>query len=302
MATHQGKVFKFTFEYQDPWEWMLSIVQDESLVPMAMWNSVWKYYCAGDLEECIYDEPNTADTWWDVDVSLHISAKYAILFFPPKSELLYCDLFPHSYLPLHFWLDKGMVTWHVRKYPMLLHPAWLPHQIRNASGNRGGILIRYMPIVCHKYLFKNKYSYELRLKIHQIHPATLQQRRRSLHTSNERYTRRFWRRFFTAWSSVHKMVKLIIVWMVLTGSFTLVFWLNHKMLKKWHISVAAMLLKPIIHVLNASLENHICTISLGILNCVLWSLCKEYFYESQRQKQRLQRRKFWKIMACTTLR
>jgi len=140
---------------------MLSIVQDESLAPMAMWNSVRKYYCAGDLEERIYDEPNTADTWWDVDVSSHISAKYAILFFPPKSELPYCDQFPHSYLPLHFWLDKGMVTRRVKKYPMLLRPAWLPRQIRNASGNGGGVLIGYMPVVGHKHPFKNKYSREL---------------------------------------------------------------------------------------------------------------------------------------------
>ncbi len=34
-----------------------------------MWNSVKKYYCCGDHEERIYDEPNTADTWWAVDVS-----------------------------------------------------------------------------------------------------------------------------------------------------------------------------------------------------------------------------------------
>ena len=109
----------------------------------------------------MYDEPNTADTWWDVDVSSHISAKYAILFFSPKSELPYCDQFPHSYLPLHFWLDKGMVTRRVKKYPMLLRPAWLPRQIRNASGNGGGVLIGYMPIVGHKRPFKNKYSHEL---------------------------------------------------------------------------------------------------------------------------------------------
>lgn len=49
---------------------------------MAMWNAVRKYYCTGDVEERIYDEPNTADTWWNVDVSSHISAKYAVLFFP----------------------------------------------------------------------------------------------------------------------------------------------------------------------------------------------------------------------------
>jgi len=42
---------------------MLSVVQDESLVPMAMWNAVQKYYCKGDFEERLYDEPNTADTW-----------------------------------------------------------------------------------------------------------------------------------------------------------------------------------------------------------------------------------------------
>ncbi|EDR01414.1 uncharacterized protein LACBIDRAFT_333279 [Laccaria bicolor S238N-H82] len=46
--------------YQDPWEWILSIIQDESLAPMAMWNAVQKYHCAGDFEEQIYDEPNTA--------------------------------------------------------------------------------------------------------------------------------------------------------------------------------------------------------------------------------------------------
>jgi hypothetical protein len=34
-----------------------------------MWNSVKKYYCCGDHEERIYDKPNTADTWWAVDVS-----------------------------------------------------------------------------------------------------------------------------------------------------------------------------------------------------------------------------------------
>jgi hypothetical protein len=37
---------------------------------------------------------------------------------------------------------------------MLLRPAWLPRQIRNASGNGGGILIGYMPVVGHKHHLK----------------------------------------------------------------------------------------------------------------------------------------------------
>ncbi|KAF8798516.1 hypothetical protein BYT27DRAFT_7122910 [Phlegmacium glaucopus] len=69
-AIYLGKVYEFTFKYRDPWEWILSVIQDESLAPMAMWNAVRKYYCSGDFEERIYDEPNTADTWWNVDVSI----------------------------------------------------------------------------------------------------------------------------------------------------------------------------------------------------------------------------------------
>jgi len=33
-----------------------------------MWNSVKKYYCEGIFEEQLFDEPNTAETWWNVDV------------------------------------------------------------------------------------------------------------------------------------------------------------------------------------------------------------------------------------------
>jgi hypothetical protein len=77
-----------------------------------------------------------------------------VLIFFPKSELPDDDAFPHSYVPLHFWLDKGLVTRRVKKYPMLLRPAWLPRQIRNASGNGGGVLIGYMPIVSHNRLYE----------------------------------------------------------------------------------------------------------------------------------------------------
>lgn len=68
-ATYEGEVYEFTFDYRDPWEWILSIIQDKSLAPTSMWNAVRKYYCSGEFEERIYDELNTADTWWNIDVS-----------------------------------------------------------------------------------------------------------------------------------------------------------------------------------------------------------------------------------------
>lgn len=56
-----------------------------------------------------------------------------------------------------------MVTRRVKKYPMLLRPAWLPRQIRNGSGNGGGVLLGYMPIVSYKcqMLIRNKFSFVL---------------------------------------------------------------------------------------------------------------------------------------------
>ena len=69
--------------------------------------------------------------------------------------------YPHSYLPLHFWLDKGLVTRWVKKFPMILRAAWLPRIIRNASGNGGGILLGYMPIVsCGQNISKLSYIYD----------------------------------------------------------------------------------------------------------------------------------------------
>ena len=74
-ASYKGTAYRFIFEYRDPWEWILSVIQEESLAPVTMWNAVWKFYCSGDFEERIYDEPNTADTWWNVDVSLISAAE-----------------------------------------------------------------------------------------------------------------------------------------------------------------------------------------------------------------------------------
>jgi len=101
--------------------------------------------------------------WYVVECwceSIYFSNPCAVLISLLQSELPDHDPFPHCFLPLHFWLDKGLVTRRVKKYPMILRPAWLPRQIRNASGNGGGVLIRYMPIVGHKRLSENQFSCE----------------------------------------------------------------------------------------------------------------------------------------------
>ncbi len=68
-AIYGGETLEFEFQYRDPWECVLNLIQDKSLASVSCWNSVRKIFCCGPDEEHIIDEPNTADAWWEVDVS-----------------------------------------------------------------------------------------------------------------------------------------------------------------------------------------------------------------------------------------
>ncbi|KAJ7864578.1 hypothetical protein B0H14DRAFT_3084417 [Mycena olivaceomarginata] len=130
-ASYDGVNYNISFEYRDPWEWITRLLEDDTLGLFMMFNSVRKYYCEGVEQETfcerVIDEPNTADTWDEFD-----------------SELPDPDPYPHCFLPLHFWLDEGMVTKGVTMHPMVMRHVFLPGNIRNASGNGGGVLIGYM--------------------------------------------------------------------------------------------------------------------------------------------------------------
>ncbi|KAJ6453504.1 hypothetical protein C8R45DRAFT_1192699 [Mycena sanguinolenta] len=126
--------YEFKFEYRDPWEWIINLLNDGTLADTAIYNSVWKYYCEGGRtvthEERVIDEPNTTDTW----------AKC-------ESELPNPEPYPHCFLPLHFWLDDRLVTKRITMHPFVFRALCQPANIRNASGNGGGALGGYMPKV-----------------------------------------------------------------------------------------------------------------------------------------------------------
>ncbi|KAJ7822282.1 hypothetical protein B0H14DRAFT_3089030 [Mycena olivaceomarginata] len=134
-ASYKGKRYEINFEYRDPWEWITTLLNDDTLGPTSIYNSVQKYYCEGSRsvvhQERIIDEPYTADTW----------AEFEVNFTLPK---------PISTLPaaVAFWLDDGLVTKRVSMKPMVFRPVFQPSNIRNASGNGGGVLGGYMPPVC----------------------------------------------------------------------------------------------------------------------------------------------------------
>ncbi|KAJ7199827.1 hypothetical protein GGX14DRAFT_661239 [Mycena pura] len=122
-----GEIKQYTFYYRDPWEWILSLVIDPALARISTWKSQHKFFVEDGRSERYVDEPWTADNWYAVDDQL-----------PDSTKL------PHCWLPLHIWLDKGMVTSHVKMFPIVLRALWLPSEVRNAAGNGGGVIIGFM--------------------------------------------------------------------------------------------------------------------------------------------------------------
>ncbi|KAF8581179.1 hypothetical protein K439DRAFT_1647974 [Ramaria rubella] len=99
----------YTFLYRDPWQWILSLLTDPTLASELMFYPVKKFLHENGTYTC--------QTWWNVQDQL-----------PQEADL------PHCFLPLHLWMDKGKA-------------GFLPHQIRNGSGNGGGVFFGYMPQV-----------------------------------------------------------------------------------------------------------------------------------------------------------
>ncbi|KIJ44987.1 hypothetical protein M422DRAFT_251626 [Sphaerobolus stellatus SS14] len=126
----QGHLHTFHFKFRDPWDWILDIITDTTLSEKIMWFPVQKFLNDGYRIIRIYDDLNSGNLWWDIQSSL------------PREEGM-----PHCFLPLHLWLDKSNVSTTVKMHPIIIRPGFLPSAIRNGSGNGGGMLIGYMPIV-----------------------------------------------------------------------------------------------------------------------------------------------------------
>ncbi|KAJ6570596.1 hypothetical protein DFH09DRAFT_1080153 [Mycena vulgaris] len=103
-ASYEGKTYHISFEYRDPWDWnQTSRGRHTRPSHDLQLRTEQETYC-----ERIIDEHNTANTW----------DKY-------ESELPEADPFPQCLLPLHLWLDEGLVTKRVTTHPMVLRPVFL---------------------------------------------------------------------------------------------------------------------------------------------------------------------------------
>ncbi|KAJ6474374.1 hypothetical protein C8R45DRAFT_1063502 [Mycena sanguinolenta] len=127
VETFEGETRHFEFYYRDPWEWIVELATDPTLVNNIVWYPSRKYLVVDGVRRRLRDEPYTADYWWEI-----------------QSKLPQVDGLPHCLAWLLLWLDEGRVSSHTSMYPILLRPLFLPSQIRNCSGNGGSELVGHM--------------------------------------------------------------------------------------------------------------------------------------------------------------
>lgn len=66
----RGKSVAFEFPYRKPWPWLRTLLMDETLKDHIMYHSVFKTFRDENGQEVrVIDETNTADSWWNMDVS-----------------------------------------------------------------------------------------------------------------------------------------------------------------------------------------------------------------------------------------
>jgi hypothetical protein len=53
------------------------------------------------------------------------------------------------------WLNKGMVSRCVKMYPIVIRSLWIHSSVRNGSGNGGGVIIGFMPMVHYDSVYRN---------------------------------------------------------------------------------------------------------------------------------------------------
>ena len=66
---------EYEFHHRKLWDWIVSQIQDPKLVPFFHWDAQRLYKYDGTRWIRFYDEPWTADLFWDVQVCSYILAK-----------------------------------------------------------------------------------------------------------------------------------------------------------------------------------------------------------------------------------
>ncbi|KAG9310133.1 hypothetical protein JVU11DRAFT_9748 [Chiua virens] len=128
---YKKETLSYVVHVRSLWQWGLDLLNNPYLAPHFVWDAERLYKRNGEQFERFYDEPWTADQWWDVQSSLPPSAENAA----PFAFILYADKSKLS----SFGTVKG--------YPIIARCANLPVELRNGNDIGGGAVVGWLPIV-----------------------------------------------------------------------------------------------------------------------------------------------------------
>ena len=141
----------FKVYYRPIWNWILDLIRDARVVSKFKWDAcrLYKYSISSKRYVRFFDEPWTADRFWDIQVCLIYLYTYKHILIPKhflKSEFSNTETKPFSIV---FYADKNKLSsFGTQKgYPVIARCANLPVEIRNGDGIGGGIIIGWLLIV-----------------------------------------------------------------------------------------------------------------------------------------------------------
>ncbi|RPD68252.1 hypothetical protein L226DRAFT_527358 [Lentinus tigrinus ALCF2SS1-7] len=119
---------EFDVHTRSSWQWALALIKDTTLAQHITWHAVKQFKFTDGEWVRFWDEPNTADYWWDVQSELPAEG-YPVAF------ILYAD----KTCLLSFGSHKG--------YPIVAQLANLPSEIHDGEGYGGGQVVGFLPVV-----------------------------------------------------------------------------------------------------------------------------------------------------------
>ncbi len=151
---------------------------------------------------------------------------------------------------------------------MVLRPAWLPRRIRNASGNGGGVLVGYMPMVnfALRICTLSSMYYADYWYLGSFKPVIRWDR--SICSLQERYLPEGFKNCSVEFS-------------------TPAFWLSHRTLRRRPTFAVAVLLEPPTHAQSVLCLTQSCMKFLGTSSCAPLTPCELHSRKLQTQRRKL---------------
>ncbi len=142
---YDKKTLEFDMHCRSLWQWALALIRDPTLAQHIVWHAVKQFKMTDGTWLRFWDEPNTANYWWEVEVCITRNAAES------EADHAYQTNLPEDGHPVAFILyaDKThLSSFGTQKgYPIVARLANLPAEIRNGDGYGGGQVVGFLPIV-----------------------------------------------------------------------------------------------------------------------------------------------------------